>query len=147
MRVFLDANVLFAAAISVEGRSAALFLLAEHGACELVTSSYALTEARRNVETRYPKARKRLESLIRRVTIAPEASSSRVAWVQRQQERVPEEDAPILAAAIDAGVDVFVTGDRKHFGHLFGRTVEGVRVLSLARTFALVVDSEVGDAG
>jgi len=138
MRVFLDANVLFAAAISAEGRSAALFLLAEHGMCEFVTSWHVLTEARRNVDARYPNARRRLEQLVRRTTIAPEASSSRVA--RAQQERVPEEDAPILAAAIDAGVDVFVTGDRRHFGHLFGRTVERVRILSLARTLALLVE-------
>ena len=61
MRVFLDANVLFAAAISPEGRSAALFVLAEHRACTLLTSAHAMTEARRNLEGRYPNALERFE--------------------------------------------------------------------------------------
>jgi len=137
MRVFLDANVLFAAAISPEGRSAALFLLAERRVCTLLTSAHAVTEARRNLEGRYPDALERFERLAHRVTIVPEAASPRVAWAR--QQGLPDEDAPILAAAADAGVDVLVTGDRSHFGHLFGRTLEGVRVLGLAQTLILLV--------
>jgi len=138
MRVFLDANVLFAAAISPEGRSAALFVLAERRACTLLTSAHARTEARRNLEGRYPDALDRFEHLTHRVTIVPEAAPPRVGWAR--QQRVPDEDAPILAAAVDAGADVLVTGDRSHFGHLFGRTLEGVRVLGLAQTLILVVE-------
>ncbi|HMU50769.1 MAG TPA: hypothetical protein PKA13_13420 [Geminicoccaceae bacterium] len=47
-------------------------------------------------------------------------------------EGLPEKDAPILAAAVAAAADLLVTGDRRHFGGLFGRTVHGVRILSLA---------------
>jgi len=137
MRVFVDANVLFAAAISPEGRSAALFLLADGRARTLLTSGHAVTEARRNLEGRYPGALERFERLAHRVTIVPEATSPRVAWAG--QQGVPDEDAPILAAAVDAGADVLVTGDRNHFGHLFGRTLEGVRVLGLAQTVMLLV--------
>jgi predicted nucleic acid-binding protein len=138
MRVFLDANVLFAAAISPKGRSAALFLLAESRVCTLLASAYAVTEARRNVDAGYPDAMERFEHLVEHVAIVPEATSPRVAWAR--QQGVPAEDAPILAAAIDAGVDVLVTGDRRHFGHLFERTLEGVRVLSLAQALILVLE-------
>ena len=143
MRVFIDANVLFAAAISPEGRSAALFLLAERGLCELVISPYAVTEARRNVEARYADALGRLERLLRNVTTVPEAAPSRVAWARRQG--LPEEDAPILAAAADAGAEVLVTGDRAHFGPLFGHTIGGVRVLRLADTLNLVLGTKSGE--
>ncbi len=44
MRVFMDANVLFASAISPQGRSAALFILADQDACTLLTSTHAITE-------------------------------------------------------------------------------------------------------
>jgi hypothetical protein len=44
---------------------------------------------------------------------------------------MPAKDVPILAAAA-AGADLLITGDRRHFGHLFGRTLEGVTVLGLA---------------
>lgn len=137
MRVFLDANVLFAAAISPQGRSAALFVLAEQGQCTLLISPHAIAEARRNVEGRYPEALERFEHLLRIATIVPEAARSQVAWAQ--QNGLPEEDAPIMAAAADAGATVLVTGDRTHFGALFGRTIRGVRVLSLADTLALVL--------
>ena len=136
MRVFMDANVLFAAAISSEGRSAALFVLAERGACTLLASAHALTEARRNLESRYPNALGRFEKLIRAVTIVREAASSQVTWARRQG--LPDEDAPILAAAAAARADVLVTGDRSHFGHLFGCTLEGVRILALADTLSLL---------
>lgn len=143
MRVFIAANVLFAAAISPEGRSAALFLLGERGLCELVISPHAVTEARRNVEARYPDALGRLERLLRNVTTVPEAAPSRAAWARRQG--LPEEDAPILAAAADAGADVLVTGDRAHFGPLFGHTIGGVRVLRLADTLNLVLGTKSGE--
>ena len=137
-RVFLDANGLFAAAISPEERSAALFRLAESRVCTLLTSAYAVTEARRNVKAGYPNAIKRFEHLAHDVAIVPESTSPRVAWAR--QQGVPAEDAPILAAAIGAGVDILVTGDRSHFGHLFERTLEGVRVLSLAQALILVLE-------
>ncbi len=136
MRVFVDANVLFAAAISPEGRSAALFLLSKRRVCTLLISAHAVTEAQRNIEGRYPTALGRFERLKKNVTIVPEASSLRVAWAR--QQRLPDEDAPILAAAAEASAEVLVTGDRSHFGHLFGHTLEGVRVLSLADTLDLL---------
>jgi uncharacterized protein len=138
MRVFLDANVLFAAAISPEGRSAALFHLADNRLCTLLTSAHAVTEARQNLKDRYAGALERFEHLARRVTIVPEAASPRVDWARHQA--LPNEDAPILAAAIDADANVLVTGDRKHFGHLFGRKLEGLLVLRLAQTLSLILE-------
>ncbi len=44
---------------------------------------------------------------------------------------VVEKDAPVLGAALTYRVDWFVTGDRRHFGHLFDRQVQGVLVLPL----------------
>ncbi len=133
---FIDANVVFAAAISAEGRSAALFLLSQRRVYTLLSSTHALAETRRNLEARYPGALGRFERLTNKVTIVPEASSLRVASARHQ--RLPDEDAPILAAAAEASADVLVTGDQSHFGHLFGRTLQGVRVLTLADTLDLL---------
>jgi predicted nucleic acid-binding protein len=41
-------------------------------------------------------------------------------------------DAPVLAAALQGKVDIFVTGDRRDFGHLFGQVLEGVKILTPA---------------
>ena len=43
---------------------------------------------------------------------------------------LPPKDAPILAAAIASKADHILTGDLKHFGHLYGRTFQGVLIVS-----------------
>ncbi|GAA6756937.1 hypothetical protein Thermus77420_24140 [Thermus thalpophilus] len=53
---------------------------------------------------------------------------------------LPLEDAPILAAAWSARVGALVTGDRRHFGHLMGKGVGTVQVLSLREALDLVLD-------
>ena len=130
MRLFLDANILFTAAHNPGGRSAALFHLARAGTCILVTSPHALEEARRNLRMKYPSAVHALEGLIAATSVEPEASSKGVDWAL--ERGLPLKDAPILAAAAQAHCDVLVTGDRTHFGSLYGRRLRGVEVLAPA---------------
>ena len=49
---------------------------------------------------------------------------------------LPAKDAPILAAAVEAGAELLVTGDRAHFGALYGRTFGSTEVVSLAEGLA-----------
>ncbi len=134
MRLFLDANVLFTAAHNPAGRSAALFPLAGEGVCSIVSSPHALEEARRNLRIKYPSAMGALERLLTQCSVEPEASSKDVSWAL--QQGLPEKDAPILAAAVQGRCEVLVTGDRTHFGALYGRRVRGVLVLSPAVALA-----------
>jgi hypothetical protein len=48
---------------------------------------------------------------------------------------LPEKDRPVLAAAARMTCDALVTGDRTHFGRLYGRRLAGVAVHS-PRTLA-----------
>lgn len=129
MRVFLDANVLFSGAHSPTGRARGLFSLAKEGFCELVASGHAIGEARRNIATKDPESLQSFEDLMRLVSVAAEGGPNLVAWAAGQG--LPEDDAPILAAAVSSGADLLVTGDRRHFGRLFERTVGGVRIVTL----------------
>lgn len=43
--------------------------------------------------------------------------------------RLPEKDAPILLAAIEARANYLLTGDLHHFGPYFGKRIEGVTVI------------------
>jgi hypothetical protein len=42
---------------------------------------------------------------------------------------VVERGQPVLAAAIQSGCHHLVTGDRTHFGALFGLSIQGVQVM------------------
>jgi len=137
VRLFLDANVLFAAAHSPAGRSRALFRLAGRGLCTLVTSPHAIEEARRNVNLKSPERAPSLKDLLDVVEEVPEADPRLVSWAADQG--LPPGDAPILAAAVASEADALVTGDRSHFGHLFGTRVGRVDVLSLAEAIGRLI--------
>jgi uncharacterized protein len=118
--VFLDANVLFSAAYRP---GAGLLRLWELPEVRLITSAYALEEARRNLSDAEQLAR--LVSLTNRLEILVEESDEALP----QQAALPAKDRPILGAAIRAGATYLLTGDIHHFGEYFGRTLGGVQVL------------------
>lgn len=122
MRVFLDANVLFSA--SNEGSNIARLIALLGDRAEVVTSDVAREEARRNIALKRPVWSHAFERLMGRVKLVPTA-------VLPLPVLLDAKDAPLFAAAIRAGCCLFVTGDQRDFGHLYGRTVEGVTVLSL----------------
>jgi predicted nucleic acid-binding protein len=116
VRAFLDANVLFSAALGGEG-FALLWGLAERGAVELVTSSYCYLEARVNLERKAPTAADRLGERMRVVgLVGPGAEYA--AWAVAL---LPEKDAAVPAAARAAGADVLLTGDLRRFGSLMNQ--------------------------
>ncbi|MBI4205929.1 MAG: PIN domain-containing protein [Betaproteobacteria bacterium] len=126
MRIFLDANILFSAAKS-NGAVRHLLELVLGAGHECVVNAYVTEEARRNLAAKGPESMDFLERLLSRLTVAP---------VQSQQTSLktdpplPEDDRPILAAAIHNGCAALVTGDRAHFGPLYGKTIEGVAIHS-----------------
>jgi predicted nucleic acid-binding protein len=138
MQLFLDTNVIFAAAITPSGRAQRLFELATVGVCQLSTSPYALDEATRNIAAKYPQAQPRLTTLATQLGLVAETSDERVRWAKTL---LPPKDAPILAAAVLARVDLLVTGDKKHFAALYNRTLEGVMVVTPAEALRRVVES------
>lgn len=128
MKLFLDANILFTAAYSPEGIARALFDLADAGHCSLCTSAFAREEARRNLSLKAPANVSNLDALLPLVTIVSEPAPEKTTWAAALP--LPPKDAPIMAAAVSCAADILATGDRRDFGHLYGRNVEGVRVLS-----------------
>ncbi|QDV39518.1 hypothetical protein ElP_75190 (plasmid) [Tautonia plasticadhaerens] len=117
--MFLDANVLFAAAWRPDAALRRLWGLEE---IELLSSGYAADEARRNLEE--PAQRGRLTRLLRRVRLV-EAEH----FTLPRGVRLPEKDVPVLLAAIDGGATHLLTGDREHFGAYYGQRVAGVLIL------------------
>jgi len=127
-RVFLDANVLFSAALTKSGVARALFGVAEkRGDITLLTTGYAVEEARINLERKAPRALHDLRGLIASITVPEEPPMQ---LVQRLAPLVPDpRDAPILAGAVFAGADLLVTGNTRDFEALYGTRVHEVLVL------------------
>jgi predicted nucleic acid-binding protein len=125
-RVFLDANILFSAAYSEEN---GLLLFWRLKRIILLTSPYAIEEARRNLKE--AAQRERLDVLAGSIEQIPTMSS------QSLTVQFPSKDEPIFRAALAGGATHLITGDARHFGALFGKQVMGIWVLRPAAYFKL----------
>ena len=126
MRIFLDANVLFSAAKSDGATSRFLTLLEEagHSCC---VDAYVIEEARRNLAAKAPDRVGELERFLSRMEVAQAQRND--ASIEALLE-LPAKDRPVLAAAVALRCEALVTGDRTHFGALYGRTIHGVAIHS-----------------
>jgi predicted nucleic acid-binding protein len=127
MRIFLDANVLFAASWSDGAVRRLLRELLADGHT-LVADDYVLAEARRNLVGKSRDGAQELDRIVRRIEVVPFVPHP----TTRATAILPEKDRPVLAAAIHTACDVLVTGDRRHFGVLYGRVIGGVAIHSPA---------------
>jgi len=91
---------------------------------ELLSSSYAIEEARRNLSEDLPVALPRLNQLLEQVGLIEERQENSLP----DSVRLDPKDTPILLAAIRARADYLLTGDKRHFGHLYGTVVHGIAV-------------------
>lgn len=136
-RVFLDANVLFSAAYRPH---AGILRLWHLQAVELVTSAYALEEARRNLDR--ADQRQRLSQLAASMEVVETYPTPAVGRGVAGQLDLPEKDVPILAAAVHTDATHLLTGDVKHFGGGFGKTVAGVLIQMPAEYLAARVSPD-----
>lgn len=91
-----------------------------------VTSMYSVDEVRRNIK--HNEHHLLFEELLKQTM---RVSDGPLQFIPGNVHLVAK-DKPILATAIFASVDYLVTGDVKHFGHLYGATVSHVKILSPA---------------
>ena len=125
MRIFLDANVLFSAA-QTDGAVRRLITRLHESDHQLVTDAHVWEEARRNLLVRYPAALPALDALIPTIRIFPLRGGDEGAG----SLPIDDKDKPVLAAAITLHCHALITGDRTHFGHLFGTAVHRVPIYS-----------------
>lgn len=119
-RLFLDANDLFSAAYRADAGVVRIWALDD---TELLSSGYAVEEARRNLGE---PERNRLATLVEGVRLVP----SVVPHVdERAAIELPDKNWPIVGAAAAASATRLITGDKKHFGRYFGSEIFGVRIL------------------
>jgi uncharacterized protein len=125
-KAFLDANALFSAAYTPGSRLRELWSLE---GVRLVTSLFALEEARRNLAIHRPDGLAELDHLIDDLVIVPGVRAVSLP----DGIELADKDVPILPAAIQSSCNHLLTGDMRHFGSLLGQAIEGVLVQTPAQ--------------
>ncbi len=114
-RIFLDTSVVFAAVLSPTGGARKLFLLGEAGMLQLVVGPTVLRECQEVVERKAPTSLSTLAQLLSSASLetshAPTKKQISAAEVYVQYAP----DARVLAEAMLAKPDWFVTHDKEHF--------------------------------
>jgi len=121
MRMFLDANILFSAAQSRSRTRAILELLWQTAEC--LTNEYAIEEARRNRAAKFPDGVKDMEALVKRCEVVSRLETN-------LEVELPFQDVPILGEAVAGHATHLLTGDERDFGKFWGKTVQGVKIVS-----------------
>ena len=119
--LFLDANILFSAAYR---EHSGLLKLWQTKSAKLVSSVYAIEEARRNLDM--PPQKERLDKLI---VGLEDIYPFHVDIELPGNITIREKDKPILMSAIVAKADFLITGDVRDFGKFYGKKISGVTVL------------------
>ena len=113
MRIFLDSNVIISGIYSKAGPPGKILDLHTAGRIQIVVCKFVLEEVIRNIRVKRSKGIPALYAFLSNAppTVAVDPGINEILlWAKY----LSQEDAIILAAAIHARVDFFITGD-KHF--------------------------------
>lgn len=122
MRVFLDANILLAAANpNSHTRLLVDVLMAYQIDC--ISNAYAVEEARRNLVRVAPRFSKDLEGLLPQIEMVDRL-------VSKIEITLKSKDIPIIYGAVIGKATHLLTYDEADFGELMKQPCKGVRVLT-----------------
>ena len=133
MRVFLDANILFSAAMPDSFTRELLDVVWRHA--KAITNQHAWEEARRNIEYKRPHRAGALNALKPKIEFTDK-------FKEIIQPVLPDKDRPIMGGAVGSRCTHLWTGDKRHFGSLYGHTVQGVKIVS-----GVMLADEITDKG
>lgn len=121
MRIFLDANILFAIALPKSRTGIFFEELRKHTV--LITNIYAVEEVQRNLAEKRPDALPDFERLLKHIEIIAVTITS-------LDIKLASKDIPILGGAIAGRATHLLTGDKRDFQALWGETIKGVKIVS-----------------
>jgi predicted nucleic acid-binding protein len=114
-KVFLDTSVIFAAVLSEKGGARKVFLLGEAGVLQLIVGRNVLRECEDVIRRKVPESLPRLAYLMELGGLEI-VSGSVDDYIQQAKTIVSyEPDAFVLAEAMAADPDWFITHDKTHF--------------------------------
>lgn len=139
MKAFFDAGVIFNAAHYPKAKSRHLILESKHLNFVPSTCPYAVEEARRNLQLKYPFAVAELEKLL------PSFHVDATVIIGETPAEIRKKDHPIFLSALASKAKYLVTGDHRDFGKWIDKPtcVAGeLQVVSPAKLFDLLVTAK-----
>ena len=114
MRVMIDTNILVSAALFPKSVPAKAFMKAVTPPCHTIVCDYSLDELRRVFNMKFPNKIQDYERFVSIMALSVEIVSTppEDESVESEAQIRDVKDRPILRAAIMAGTDILVTGDK-----------------------------------
>jgi putative PIN family toxin of toxin-antitoxin system len=137
LRVFLDTNVIFSGLYSPGGAPGIILKYFAAGRIGVVVSRQVLEEVVRTIKEKLPEALPALKRFL--VNAPPEVwADPSIESIQHWSKEIHPADAAILAAAIAAKPDYFVTGDSHFLDNQAIRSRSGLNIVSPAQFLKLL---------
>ena len=112
MRVMIDTNIFISAALFPNGRVAAALMKALMPPYEPVVCDYVVDELHRKFREKFPDKMVELEAFLFTALQSIKVVSTPEKATEAELKIRDVKDRPILRAALDAGADLFLTGDK-----------------------------------
>jgi len=114
-RIFLDTSVVFAAVLSPTGGARKLFVLGEAGLLHLVVGPTVLRECEEVVQRKAPASLPTMAQLLANASLETSLAPTKKQIIAAEVHVQYGPDARVLAEAMLANPDWFVTHDKEHF--------------------------------
>ena len=127
MRIMIDTNIFISAALFPKGRAADALYKALVSPYQPVVCDYVIEELHRKFQEKFPNRIVELEAFLYKalpvfdVVLTPEETTEAESKIRDPKDR------PILRAALNADVDLFLTGDKD----FLESSVEDPRIISV----------------
>ena len=112
MRVMIDTNIFISAALFPNGRVAVALMKALMPPYEPVVCDYVVDELHRKFREKFPDKMVELEAFLFTALQSIKVVSTPEEETEAELKIRDVKDRPILRAALDAGADLFLTGDK-----------------------------------
>ena len=129
MRVMIDTNIFISAVLFPNGKASAALKKALVSPYQPVTCDYVINELHRKFDEKFPERISELDSFLKIALSVIDVVKTPDVIVKAEGLIRDIKDRPILRAALDAGADLFLTGDKD----FLESAVTDPRILSVAQ--------------
>ena len=112
MKCFIDTNILISAGLFPQSVPSAALIKALSPPYEAIICDYSVDEMLRVTKRKFPDKRYELETFLARILLVVQIIKTPIFAEEAELEIRDIKDRPILRAAIKAGADLLITGDK-----------------------------------